>query len=146
MIGFIVGALAGVPPVIATLVLAMMPVGELRGALPVALLVYQLPVVLAVALSILGNMIPIFFVLEYIDDVVSWLSSRSPLAKRFFEWLFERTRRKLTDRVEKYGYWALALFVAVPLPVTGAWTNLRQRNGSRVRPIVLPIYRLGSHC
>jgi len=46
-----------------------------------------------------------------------------PWRRDFFDWLFDRTRRKLTGRVEKYGYWALTLFVAVPLPVTGAWTG-----------------------
>lgn len=44
-------------------------------------------------------------------------------AKKLFDWLFERTRRKLNNQVAKYGYWALAIFVAIPLPATGAWTG-----------------------
>lgn len=108
---------------LATVVLAMMPVGELRGALPVALVVYKLPVALAVALAVLGNMLPIYFLLRYIGPVTEWMSGRSGIVDRFVLWLFERTRRKLSERVERYSYWALALFVAVPLPVTGAWTG-----------------------
>jgi len=103
--------------------LAALPVGELRLALPTALVVYKLPVTEAVGLSILGNMLPVYFLLVFFERVAAWLSSRSVLADRFLQWLFERTRRKLDERVRKYEHWALALFVAVPVPVTGAWTG-----------------------
>lgn len=123
MLEAVVEVLKGVPPELATVVLATVPVGELRGALPVALVVYKLPVVLAVVLAIAGNMLPVFFLLKYIGPVTRWVSGRSEMVDRFLHWLFERTRRKLDERVERYNYWALALFVAIPLPVTGAWTG-----------------------
>jgi uncharacterized membrane protein len=123
MADFLVEIMRSVPSEVATVILATLPVGELRGALPVAILVYKMPVWPAVILSVLGNMLPVYFLLLFNERVADWLSERSSLARSFFDWLFERTRRKLHAKVEKYGYWALALFVAVPLPVTGAWTG-----------------------
>ena len=110
-------------PELATVILSMIPVGELRGGLPVALTVYKLPVLAAVILAIIGNMLPVYFLLLFFERASNWLRRKSILADYLLDWLFERTRRKLHDKVEKYGYWALALFVAVPLPVTGAWTG-----------------------
>ncbi len=119
----IVASLAGIPPEVATIILAMVPIGELRGALPVALVVYDMSIFKAVTLSVLGNILPVYLLLLFFEVVSRWLSERSESARRFFEWLFERTRRKLAPQVEKYGPWALILFVAIPLPVTGAWTG-----------------------
>ncbi len=115
--------LQNTPPEIATLVLAMIPVGELRGALPIALTIYKLPVLQAAFWAVLGNMIPVWFLLIFFEKVSKWLMERSDFWNRFFEKLFERTQHKLEDKVEKYGVWALTLFVAIPLPVTGAWTG-----------------------
>ncbi len=120
---FLLTALKSVPPELATVLLAAVPVTELRGALPVALLVYRLPVPAAVALSVAGNILPVYFLLRFIEPVSMWLARRFSLIDRFLQWLFSRTRRKLTKRVEKYSYWALAMFVSIPLPVTGAWTG-----------------------
>jgi len=123
LVDSLVELLAGVPPPLATIILAMVPIGELRGALPVALLVYQLPIVAAVVLSILGNILPVYFLLVFFEHVAAFLERRGGWGKQFLDWLYERTRRKLADQVERYGPWALALFVAIPLPVTGAWTG-----------------------
>lgn len=115
--------LQSVPPQLATLLLAAIPVGELRGALPIALTIYKLPLMEAAFWSVLGNMIPVYFLLIFFERASSWLTARSPLAAQVLERLHHRTRQKLEDNVEKYGPWALALFVAIPLPVTGAWTG-----------------------
>lgn len=111
------------PPEIATMLLAMVPVAELRGAIPIGRTLYQLPVVSAYIWAIIGNMLPVYFILTWFDPIATWLRKVSPLADKFFTWLFERTRRKLEKNVEKYGVFALALFVAIPLPATGAWTG-----------------------
>lgn len=111
------------PPAVAVLVLGALPLGELRAALPVALLVYKMPVVWALVLAVLGNMLPIYFIMLFFDYFSNYLMRRSVTARRFFEWLFARTRRKLNSHVERYGYWALAIFVAIPLPATGAWSG-----------------------
>ena len=119
----LVQLLVGVPPWLATIILSALPVGELRGGLPVALTVYDFPIPLAVALSIIGNMLPVYFLLVFFERVSTWLMENSEMANRLLTKLFDRTRKKLEVSVTKHGAWALALFVAIPLPVTGAWTG-----------------------
>lgn len=115
--------LQGIPPEIATMILSVLPIVELRGALPVALLVYKLPLPSALFWSLVGNIIPVYFLLIFFERFSNWIRPRSKTADKFFTWLFDRTRRKLDGQIKKYGYWALAIFVAIPLPVTGAWTG-----------------------
>ncbi|MDP3996971.1 MAG: small multi-drug export protein [Candidatus Andersenbacteria bacterium] len=123
MLTAIINALRAVPPEVATVILAMIPIGELRGALPVALTVYKLPLAEAMFLAIAGNMLPVYFLLVFFEKIAEWSRVHSRTADRFFDYLFARTRVKLQGNVTKYGVWALALFVAIPLPVTGAWTG-----------------------
>lgn len=123
MTDYIVELFAGVPRVWATVLLAAVPLGELRVALPVALTVYDLPLSWAFLLSIIGNMLPVYFLLIFFERTSAWARRVSPLADRWLAWLFERTRQRLDERVKRYEHWALALFVAIPLPATGAWTG-----------------------
>jgi hypothetical protein len=82
-------------PEVVTVLLAMLPVGELRLALPTALVVYKLPVLLAVLYSIIGNMLPVYFLLVFFERASTWLSERSELARRGFEWLFTSGKIRL---------------------------------------------------
>lgn len=111
-----------IPPEIATVLIGMIPVGELRAALPIALTAYHLPVWEAFGLAVLGNMIPVVFILWLIEPVSKFLR-RWKIFDRFFNWLFERTRRKFYAKHAQWGDIALVIFVAIPLPVTGAWTG-----------------------
>ncbi len=111
-----------VPPELATVLIAMIPIGELRGALPIALTSYGLPLVQAYLLAVIGNLIPVLFILWLIEPVSKFLR-RWKIWDKFFTWLFERTRKKFYTKHEKWGDAALILFVAIPLPVTGAWTG-----------------------
>jgi uncharacterized membrane protein len=112
-----------VPPEIQTFFLAMTPVGELRAALPVALTVYQLNWLVAYFISVLGNLVPVVLLLLFLEPTSGWLSRKSNFFRKFFSWLFERTRKKSHSKIKKYGYWALIPFVAIPFPVTGGWTG-----------------------
>ena len=111
----------GVSPEVAVLLLATLPIFELRGSVPVGILLLQLPVVKTAIYSILGNMLPIVPLLFLFEPVYRRLS-RYPVLDRLFEWIFRRTRRKgkVIERLKVLG---LVLFVAIPLPVTGAWTG-----------------------
>ena len=111
-----------IPPQIGTLLLAMLPIGELRGSIPFALTVYKMGVWESYFWSVIGNMLPVAFLIVGLEKVSQFLIKRSPLAEKFFAWLFARTRKKFTGNFEKWGEFALVLFVAIPLPVTGAWT------------------------
>ncbi len=111
------------PPEISVLIISMLPVSELRGAIPVAIGVYHLDPVKAYFLAVAGNIIPVIFILKYIDPISSYLMSKSEYLKRFFTWLFARTRKKFTNDYEKWGSLALIAFVAIPLPMTGGWSG-----------------------
>jgi uncharacterized membrane protein len=108
-------------PTAITVVLAALPISELRGALPYALLVGKMPLVQAYMLSVVGNMLPIPFILYLLEPCSNFLS-RWPLGDRFVQWIFARTRAR-SETVRKYETLGLILFVAIPLPVTGAWTG-----------------------
>ena len=102
---------------------AMTPIGELRASIPLGLTILHQPWFLVFVISVIGNMIPPVFILWLFPKVSGWLMSHSKLMNRFLNWLFERTRKKAHDKIEKYGDLALIIFVAIPLPNTGAWTG-----------------------
>jgi uncharacterized membrane protein len=102
---------------------AMTPIGELRASIPLGLTILHQPWFLVFAISVIGNMIPPIFILWLFPKFSGWLMSHSKFMNRFLNWLFERTRKKVHDKIEKYGDLALIIFVAIPLPNTGAWTG-----------------------
>ncbi len=108
---------------LATMLLAMFPLAELRGSIPVSYLNFHLPLWQAFLISVVGNMIPIPLVLWLLGPVSEWLMEHSKIMNRFFNWLFARTRKKLEKKYELYAEIALAVFVAIPLPLTGAWSG-----------------------
>lgn len=118
----LVEMLRAVPDWFATMIIAALPISELRGAIPVAMGVYGMSPFPAYFFSVIGNMLPVVPILLFLEPVSDFLR-RFRIFDIFFTWLFERTRRNHTERFEKYGTLALTLFVAVPLPVTGAWTG-----------------------
>ncbi len=105
-----------------TFVLAMLPISELRGAMIYAASpLGDLPLKVALPISLIGNLIPVLPILLLLDPVSRWCS-RFALGKRFFDWVFKRARSK-SEKVRRYETFGLTLFVAIPLPVTGAWTG-----------------------
>jgi len=107
--------------VLVVLGIAASPISELRGAIPVAIIGFHFPWYYAFLLAIIGNLLPVPFILLFLDTL-SRLLSKIGIFKRMLQWLFEHTRRrgKIIERYERIG---LILFVAIPLPVTGAWTG-----------------------
>ncbi|MBN2110463.1 MAG: small multi-drug export protein [Methanosarcinaceae archaeon] len=114
--------LSSVPDWMATIIISAIPIAELRGSIPVAIHVYGMAPESAYLLAVLGNMLPVVPLLLFLEPVSIYLR-QFRLFDMFFSWLFGRTHRNHTERFEKYGTMALTLFVAVPLPVTGAWTG-----------------------
>jgi len=111
-----------VPVELKVFLMAMMPFIELRGSIPFALL-EGLSVWSAFYISLLGNIFPVIFILLFLDRVQRFLSKHFHFFNRFFVWLFERTRKKHQLKFEKWKELALVILVAIPLPVTGAWTG-----------------------
>ena len=116
----ILEALRALPPEWTTFIVAMLPIIELRGAIPYAVGV-GMPWPQAYLLAVTGNLVPVVPLLLFLGPVSGWLQ-RMPVFGRFFDWVFTRTRRR-SGVIERYGPLGLALFVAIPLPITGAWTG-----------------------
>lgn len=110
-------------PEITTLLTAMTPIGELRVALPLALVSFKMNILPAYLLSVAGNIIPVFFLLLFWHYIVEQCVNKFKICDKFFNWIFRRTRKKFEGKYEKWGKLALVLFVAIPLPITGAWTG-----------------------
>ncbi len=104
------------------LAVAALPVSELRGAIPLALLRFEFDPWLAYGAGVLGNLLPVPFLLLGLERLIAW-APRVPLLRDGVRWWTARTRRKHSKAFERFGALALVLFVAVPLPVTGAWTG-----------------------
>lgn len=118
---------AGLPAPLAVMLIAMLPITELRLAIPFALTPSTLgglgmAPAEAFLFAVIGNIIPVPILLKLLEPI-SLRLRRFSLWERFFDWLFERTRRKTETKFERYGLVALCMFVAIPLPFTGAWTG-----------------------
>jgi uncharacterized membrane protein len=97
------------------------PIGELRAGIPTAYFAYDFPWYYAYLFSVLGNLLPIPFILFFLDRVTNVLS-RVGLLDRIIKWVFDRSRRR-GERIERVEGLGLTLFVSVPLPITGGWTG-----------------------
>lgn len=108
------------PNELALTLVGMLPIFELRGAIPLGF-VLNMPLYKILFFSIIGNLIPVIPLLLFLRPISEKLR-RFIIWRRFFEWLFERTRKKAAI-VERYEAMGLMFFVSIPLPVTGAWTG-----------------------
>lgn len=101
---------------------SMLPVIELRGAIPMAFAL-GLPWWQAYLISVVGNLIPVPFILLLINLVIKWMaSSKVTFFNKIANFLLKKVEKN-RERIEKYSFWGLFLFVAIPLPMTGAWTG-----------------------
>ena len=122
MIDAIIRLFESIPHPVATMLMAALPVGELRVAIPVAIGVYDMDPLTAYIAAVIGNMLPVVPLLLFLESVSNYLR-RWVFWDVFFNWLFTRTYHRHNGKFEKYGTIALLFFVAIPLPVTGAWTG-----------------------
>ncbi len=104
-----------------TMLVSMIPVVELRGGIPAGVAA-GLPVWAACLAAIIGNLIPIPFIIVYIRRIFKWIRRRMPRLNSMVDKLEKKAHLK-GGRVSKYEYLGLAIFVAIPLPGTGAWTG-----------------------
>ncbi len=115
--------LGNIPSEVVTMIIGATPIFELRGAIPFAVGVYNMNIFQAYFWAVVGNIIPVIIILFFLEIVVKFLSKRFYYWNLFFRWLFDRTRMRAHDKIEKYGSWGLFLLVAIPLPMTGGWTG-----------------------
>ncbi len=103
------------------LLVAMLPISELRGAIPLALLL-GIPLEKAIVLSVLGNFIPVPVLLLFLKKFEEKIILKYNIFKKIYLNIVLKVRRKTRAKVERYGVYALILFTAIPLPFTGAYT------------------------
>lgn len=101
-------------------IISMIPILELRGGLIAASLL-QVPITTAVPICIIGNVIPVPFILLFIRQIFKWFRN-VPLIGGIIRRLEKRAMSK-SDSIKQYEFWGLVFFVGVPLPGTGAWTG-----------------------
>ena len=103
---------------------SMVPLIELRGAIPYAV-GFNLPLLPSYIIAIIGNMLPVPIIFLFARKVLVWGSDKKYIGK-FFSWCLkkgEASGEKLKKSAGKGLYWALFIFVGIPLPGTGAWTG-----------------------
>lgn len=106
--------------IILTLLIAMVPVIELRGAIPFGVARGLAPL-LSAGLAIIGNLLPIPFLLLLVPKIFDFLRDKK-YTKKMIAWLEDKANKNHT-KVDKYGWLGLIILVAIPLPGTGAWTG-----------------------
>jgi len=104
-----------------TFLISMVPVLELRGAIPIGV-AHGLDYRAAIAVSIVGNLVPVPFIVLFIRKIFAWLRTKSERLNAFVTRMEQRALKK-SDTVRRARFWGLFLFVAIPLPGTGAWTG-----------------------
>ena len=107
--------------ILMTLLISMVPVLELRAAIPAGVIA-GLDIPVGVAAAIIGNLIPIPFIIVFIRKIFKWMQTKSEKLAALVKRLEDKADRK-KDKVLKYEFWGLMFFVAIPLPGTGAWTG-----------------------
>ena len=107
--------------IIATFFISMVPVIELRGAIPIGV-GYGLPYWAVVSIAILGNLLPVPFIILFIRKIFELMRRWSKKLDALVTKLENRAKNK-SDVVQKYAFWGLFVLVAIPLPGTGAWTG-----------------------
>lgn len=111
----------GIQPRWIIIIISMLPVIELRGSIPVAILFFKMPWQEAFILSVIGNMLPIPFILLFIEALFLQMS-KGKTGKRIVDFFWNKAMNKSKD-IEKYQIAGLSLFVGIPLPGTGGWTG-----------------------
>lgn len=125
IVGSIIGLFSGIINMpfgkeLIVFVISLMPILELRGGLIAASLL-NLDPIRSYVISIIGNIIPVPFILWFINSILNWMRE-SKHFKKIASWLDQKVEKNKST-IEKYEFWGLVLFVGIPLPGTGAWTG-----------------------
>jgi len=132
--------------ILKTFLISTTPIGELRAGIPFG--IYQgIPSILTFISAIAGNMVPVFFLLWGLPKAENFLDqkiNKKSLSNKIYYWYCEKTKKKHTKRFKRLGALALITFVAIPLPITGAWTGSLAAHIFKIPPKkALPLIFLG---
>ncbi|MBU1992960.1 MAG: small multi-drug export protein [Patescibacteria group bacterium] len=113
-----------ISPELFTFLHSMIPIGELRTAIPVATGYFGLPSEIAYIWAVLGNMVPALILLKLMNPIASFARKYIGPLDRFLTKLFDHTRKKHSKKFERYEALFLPIFVAIPLPGSGVYTGI----------------------
>ncbi len=111
------------PEELAVFLIAAIPVTELRAAIPVAYKVYNLSPLVSWFWSVAGTYAVMVLIVLLLDPIANLLSKYIGFFRKFFNWLFEHTRRRANHKFEKFGSWAVFILAAIPVPFLGGMTG-----------------------
>ena len=114
--------LVNFPPEIATALISMTPVGELRAGIPIGIEVFNLSPLHAFIVALIGNAIPALLVIFGLEALTQWCDKNVKWCHKIMKKIFERTEKKFQGKYARYGAVALFIFTAIPFPMTGVWT------------------------
>lgn len=123
MIQFLAEFFKDINPHLGVLILSITPVIELRGAIPVGLLAYKLPLLTTVGIAVIGNMIPVFLVLKFLEPIRDFFTSHVKWMDRLYKHVIDKTHTKHSAKFKAVGAVFLISFVAIPIPGSGSWTG-----------------------
>jgi uncharacterized membrane protein len=121
MIENLVQLFSNLPKEIAIILISALPVSELRGAIPVGVGIYKFSIIKTFILALIGNLSIVIPFLWFLNNLHVYFM-KFYYYNKFFTWWFSKVKPK-TKKIEKYEYLGLMLFVAIPLPATGAWSG-----------------------
>ena len=135
---------------IITAIIGAVPIVELRGAIPIGVFTFHLNYVEAFVCSFIGNILPVYFIVKYIRPLFDFFGRWKPL-KKIIDWATERATKKIeeSEKLQNFVALGLFLFVAVPLPGTGAWIGslianfLDEPPKKAIPPIILGVLTAG---
>lgn len=118
-----------------TFIVSMIPIIELRGAIPIGVLTFHLSYFEAFIISFIGNILPVYFIVKFIRPIFDLLG-KIKFLKRIIDWATEKATKKIaeSEKLQKATLLGVFLFVAVPLPGTGAWMGSLIANFLELEP------------
>lgn len=129
MVDTLVELFSNIPKEFAAIIISMLPIVELRGGIIAAKLM-AIPLITAYPICVIGNILPIPFILIFLNKIFAFLR-RFPVFDKVLNFI-DRKAEKNKEKVEKYKMLGLFLFVAIPLPGTGAWTGALVANALNI--------------
>ena len=120
---FIFSLFGNFPRELAVFLIAAIPVTELRAALPLAYKVYGMTAFWSWFWSVAGTYFTMVLIVLLLDPIAKFLSKYISIFAKFFNWLFEHTRKRASQKMEKYGEWAIFILSATPIPFLGGMTG-----------------------
>ncbi|WKY48503.1 small multi-drug export protein [Eubacteriaceae bacterium ES3] len=117
----IISLLAFLPDWFEILLVSAIPVVELRGSIPLGILVYGMPYIQTYLLGVLGSLIPAPFILAFIPAILNWMA-KTKVFGSLAQWIIRKGMKK-SDKIARTKFFGLFFFVAIPLPGTGVWTG-----------------------